>query len=104
MSSKRRPKFGPRVIKVLKFLVENPYSTQKEILAQIKPEEIVYDVVDYENLEALEIALGRRVMDHELPMKKQSSRLPRQIDGDARTSSRATRITATAERPSSSGV
>jgi hypothetical protein len=38
----RRPKFGLRALKILRHLVENPYATQKELLALIRPEYTQY--------------------------------------------------------------
>src|SRR3990167_10783136 len=57
--SSRRPKFGPRALKILRHLVETPYATQKELLALIRPEALPSYIFDYDKLNVLELKLGR---------------------------------------------
>jgi hypothetical protein len=59
VKSSRRPKFGPRALKILRHLVENPYATQKELLALIRPEALPSYIFDYDKLNVLELKLGR---------------------------------------------
>lgn len=63
----RSPKFGPRALKILKHLVENPYATQKELLDLIKPESLVNIVsYDYDAIEKREAELKRGLTCAEL--------------------------------------
>lgn len=65
----RPQKFGPRALKVLKHLAENPYATQKELLDLIRPESLTHYVnTDYAKLLELEKGWGRPIKDDELHM------------------------------------
>lgn len=62
----RPQKFGPRALKILRHLVENPYATQKELLDLIRPAGLPRFVDwDYAKMHKLEKDLGRYLTEED---------------------------------------